>query len=118
MHFRVEHDFTPDGGCALRVPRRFVWNPTVGMAGRRRARWACGQYLFTGYGIDLARVAAAALSQTSHRSQLAGEGRVGGQRILHGLQHAEHERHAGGERRDGHVAVSYTHLTLPTNREV
>jgi hypothetical protein len=28
------------------VPRRFVWNPTVRMAGRRRARWACGQAAF------------------------------------------------------------------------
>jgi hypothetical protein len=25
------------------APRRFVWNPTVRIDGRRRARWACGQ---------------------------------------------------------------------------
>jgi predicted alpha/beta superfamily hydrolase len=25
------------------VPRRFVWNPTVRIGDRRRARWACGQ---------------------------------------------------------------------------
>ena len=28
------------------APRRFVWNPTLTMAGRRRARWACGQAAF------------------------------------------------------------------------
>ena len=28
------------------APRRFVWNPTVRIAGRRRARWACGQAAF------------------------------------------------------------------------
>ena len=26
--------------------RRFVWNPTVRIAGRRGARWACGQAAF------------------------------------------------------------------------
>jgi hypothetical protein len=30
----------------IRAPRRFVWNPTVRIAGRRRARWACGQAAF------------------------------------------------------------------------
>jgi len=25
------------------APRRFVWNPTGRIDGRRRARWACGQ---------------------------------------------------------------------------
>ena len=28
------------------APRRFVWNPTVRIAGRSRARWACGQAAF------------------------------------------------------------------------
>ena len=28
------------------APRRFVWNPTVRIGGRRRARWACGQAAF------------------------------------------------------------------------
>ncbi len=28
------------------APRRFVWNPTVRINGRRRARWACGQAAF------------------------------------------------------------------------
>ena len=28
------------------APRRFVWNPTVRIAGHRRARWACGQAAF------------------------------------------------------------------------
>lgn len=27
----------------IAAPRRFVWNPTVRIPGRRRARWACGQ---------------------------------------------------------------------------
>jgi hypothetical protein len=30
----------------LKAPRRFVWNPTVRIDGRRRARWACGQAAF------------------------------------------------------------------------
>jgi len=29
-----------------RAPRHFVWNPTLRIAGRRRARWACGQAAF------------------------------------------------------------------------
>ena len=29
-----------------RAPRRFVWNPTVRIAGRNRARWAYGQAAF------------------------------------------------------------------------
>ena len=31
---------------ALPAPRRFVWNPTLKIAGRSRARWACGQAAF------------------------------------------------------------------------
>jgi TRAP-type C4-dicarboxylate transport system permease large subunit len=34
------------GALAMLAPRRFVWNPTLRMAGRRRARWACGQAAF------------------------------------------------------------------------
>ena len=30
----------------LGAPRRFVWNPTFTIAGRSRARWACGQAAF------------------------------------------------------------------------
>lgn len=30
----------------LPAPRRFVWKETVKIAGRRRARWACGQAAF------------------------------------------------------------------------
>jgi carbon-monoxide dehydrogenase large subunit len=29
-----------------RTPRRFVWNPTLTIRGRSRARWACGQAAF------------------------------------------------------------------------
>ena len=29
-----------------RAPRRFVWNPTVRIVGRNRARWAYGQAAF------------------------------------------------------------------------
>ena len=28
------------------APRRFVWNPALKIAGRSRARWACGQAAF------------------------------------------------------------------------
>jgi hypothetical protein len=37
------HVVQPSG---LGAPRRFVWNPTVRIDGRRRARWACGQAAF------------------------------------------------------------------------
>jgi hypothetical protein len=37
--------FTPDGLLVNGVPRRFVWNPTRTIDGRR-ARWACGQAAF------------------------------------------------------------------------
>ena len=32
--------------AVAKAPRRFVWNPTVRIDGRRRARWACGQAAF------------------------------------------------------------------------
>jgi transposase InsO family protein len=41
-----EHWFDTRPARPLPAPRRFVWNPTVRMAGRRRARWACGQAAF------------------------------------------------------------------------
>ena len=32
--------------ASVLAPRRFVWNPTVRIGRRRRARWACGQAAF------------------------------------------------------------------------
>ena len=34
------------GEAGPSAPRRFVWNPTLRIAGRSRARWACGQAAF------------------------------------------------------------------------
>jgi hypothetical protein len=41
---RLCHAARPDTGMPrIAAPRRVVWNPTVRISGRRRARWACGQ---------------------------------------------------------------------------
>ncbi len=44
--YEVERLATLASEPYLAAPRRFVWNPTVRINGRRRARWACGQAAF------------------------------------------------------------------------
>ncbi len=44
--FTWENDLDGDAVRLLQVPRRLVWNPTVRIVVRGRARWACGQAAF------------------------------------------------------------------------
>ena len=47
VHIHCQAQVNVDHLLAVLVaPRRFVWNPTVRIAGRSRARWACGQAAF------------------------------------------------------------------------
>ena len=61
------------------------------------------------------------LLRTTRRISLTHEGSAfleNCQRLLSDVANAEDSVSAGGLKASGHLPVSYTHLTLPTNREV